>query len=366
MVRARAPYMEWAKKRPAARIDLAASDLLACSLEDLPGARQAVDLLGHGADGSPPLCDAIAARYGIAPDRVATAGGCSGANFLAFAAILEAGDEVLMERPVYDPLVAAARMLGAQVGFFDRRFDEGYAIDPDRIAAAVTRGTRLIVLSNPHNPTGVLASEESLEALARLAEASGIFVLVDEVYQDTVFQGRQPPAATQSPALISTNGLTKAYGLSALRCGWALATPEIAERIRRARDVVDNYGPIPADRLAVLAFRHLDLLAQRARAIIETNAPLVAAFLADRPDLECVPSRSITAFPRLTGQADAEPFVRRLFERQGTAVVAGSFFGESAHFRISFGGSTEALGRGLEALAAALADREDAPLLYQR
>ena len=355
MVRACAPYMEWAKKRPAAPIDLAASDLLACSLEDLPGAREAVDLAGHGADGFPPLLESIAARYGIAPDRVATAGGCSGANFLAFAALLEAGDEVLMERPLYDPLAAAARMLGASVRFFDRRFEEGYAIEPDRIAAAVTPGTRLVVLSNPHNPTGVQASGESLEALARLAESSGVLVLMDEVYQDTVLQGRQPPAATRSPVFLSTNSLTKAYGLSALRCGWALATPEIAERVRRARDAVDNSGPIPADRLAVLAFRHLDSLARRSRAIIETNAALLAAFLASHRELECVPSRSIIAFPRLAGQADAGPFVRRLFERHGTAVVPGAFFGEPAHFRISCGGSTEAFSRGLEALAAALA-----------
>ena len=353
MAAARAPYMEWAKKRAAAKIDLAASDLSPCSLDDLPGAREAVDIAGQP-DGHPPLLEAIAARYGVTPDRVATAGGCSGANFLACAAVLETGDDVLVERPGYDPLAAAARMLGGRVRFFERRFEEGYAIDPEGVSAALTPATRLIVVSNPHNPTGVLASEESLQALARLAEKAGALVLVDEVYQDTVLRGRQPPAATRSPVFLSTNSLTKAYGLSPLRCGWVLGSPELIERIRRARDVVDNYGPVPSDRLAAVAFANLDRLGQRARAIIEPNSRMVTEFFAGRPDLESVPSRSTLAFPRLAGRSDAGPFVERLFGADGVAVAPGSFFDAPAHFRIAFGGGTEKLRAGLEAIGRCL------------
>jgi aspartate/methionine/tyrosine aminotransferase len=290
----------------------------------------------------------------VASDRVATAGGCSGANFLALAAILDAGDEILIERPAYDPLIAAAKMLGAHTRFFERRFEDGYALDPDRIAAAMGPMTRLIVLTDPHNPTGALASEESLEALARLAGNAGIAVLVDEVYQDTVPGKRRPPAATRSPVFLSTNSLTKAYGLASLRCGWALASPEVAERIRRARDVVDVWAPMPADRLSVLAFRHLDTLAARARALIASNARLVGDFLAGRRDLACVPSRATIAFPRLVGREDAGDFAARLLEKHGTAVAPGAFFGAPAHFRISFGGATDRLAAGLEAIARCL------------
>src|SRR5450759_4272043 len=167
MTVSRAPYMEWARHRPRPGVDLAGSNLLACSLDDLPGAREALDIAGESPDGYPPLIEAISLRYGVTPDRVAMANGCSGANFLACAAVLETGDEVLMERPAYDPL----------------------------IAAAIGPMTRLIVFSNPHNPSGALASPESLEALARAAGNAGIPVLVDEVYQDTVLEGRRPPAA---------------------------------------------------------------------------------------------------------------------------------------------------------------------------
>ncbi len=354
MVRSRAPYMEWARHHPHPEVDLAGSNLLACTLDDLPGARDAMDIAGDSPDGYPPLIEAIAARYGVAPDRVATAGGCSGANFLAFAALLEAGDDVLIEHPAYDPLIAAAEMLGARVRFFERRFEAGYALDPGRVEATLASNTRMVVLSSPHNPSGVPVSRESLDALARVAERAGVHVLVDEVYLDAALGEKHPPAATVSPAFISSNSLTKSWGLASLRCGWTLASPETTQRIRRARDVVDVWGPIPADRLAVVAFQNLDRLAARARSLVEANSRLASDFLAARRDLECVPSRATLAFPRFADGREADSFARHLLERYGTAVSPGSFFGSPAHFHISLGGATEKLRRGLEAISRCL------------
>jgi aspartate/methionine/tyrosine aminotransferase len=345
--------MEWAKSRPAPRIDLATSNLLACRLEDLPEAREAVELAGASPEGWPPLVEAIAERYGVLPENVATAVGCSGANFLALAALVESGDEVLFEKPGYDPLKAAATMLGARVTRFERRFEDGWRLDPDRIARALTARTRVVMLSSPHNPSGVLASTDELSGIARLAERRRLTVIVDEVYLDLAHPGH-PPAATLSPAFVSTNSLTKAYGLASLRCGWALATPELARKIRRARDVVDVWSPIPADRLSVVAFRHIDRLAARARSIVDTNARLVASFLARRAELECVPSRATIAFPRFRDGRDAAPFADRLMREDGVAVVPGSFFDSPSHFRLSFGGATGPLAEGLAAIAACL------------
>jgi hypothetical protein len=345
--------MEWAKSRPAPRIDLATSNLLACSLEDLPGAREAVDLAGSSPEGWPPLVEAIAARYGVAPDNVATAVGCSGANFLSLAALVEAGDEVLFEQPGYDPLAAAATMLGARVTRFDRRFEEGWRLDPDRIARAITPRTRVVMLSSPHNPSGVLARPGDLRDLGRLAEQRGFTVIADEVYLDLASDAH-PPAATLSPAFVSTNSLTKAYGLASLRCGWALASPEVTERIRRARDVVDVWSPMPADRISVVAFRHLERLAERARKLVAANARLVASFLAGRGELESAPPEATIAFPRFVDGRDAGLFVDRLLRDHGVAVVPGTFFDSPSHFRIAFGGTTGDLREGLDAIAACL------------
>lgn len=351
MTRARSPYMEWAKTRPRPEIDLAGSNLLACTRDDLPGARDAANLAGESPEGYVPLVERIASRYGVSPENVATAVGCSGANFLALAALVEAGDDVLVETPGYDPLPAAAAMLGANVVFFERRFEEGWRLDPDRIADAMTPRTRVVVITSPHNPSGVTTGEEELEAVGRVAERRGAVVLVDEVYLDLP-GGR--PAAALSPVFVSTSSLTKAYGLASLRCGWALASPEITERIRRARDVVDVWSPIPSDRLSVVAFQAIDRLAERARRLFLANARLVASFLLERGELECVPSRATIAFPRFRHGRDAAPFVEKLLREHGVAVVPGTFFDSPAHFRIAFGGGTDALRRGLASIGACL------------
>ena len=354
MTRVRAAYMEWAKARPRPAIDLAGSNLAPCSLSDLPGAREAVDLAGESPDGYPPLLEAIAGRHGVTPDRVATAGGCSGANFFACAALLEPGDEVLVETPNYDPLPAAARLLGASVRTFERRFEDGYELDVGAIDAALTPKTRLVLVSNPHNPSGTVARAENLRALGELAAARGVHVLVDEVYRDVVLEGRPVPAAALAPTFISSSSLTKAYGLASLRCGWTLASEELTRRIRRVRDLVDVWAPIPSDRLAVVAFQNLDALAARARAIVEANLTAVRAWLAERSELECVEPRATLAFPRLRGVAEADAFVSGLFARTGTAVAPGRFFERPAHFRIAFGGPPDRVAAGLASISAYL------------
>ncbi|MEP6995025.1 MAG: hypothetical protein ABI968_10930, partial [Acidobacteriota bacterium] len=128
------------------------------------------------------------------------------------------------------------------------------------------------------------------------------------------------------------------------------ASPEATARIRRARDVVDGWAPMPSDRLSVVAFRNLDALAARARSIVRNNLALITEWLAATPQLECVAPRATLAFPRLRGGTDAGPFAERLFRETATAVAPGHFFGAPAHFRIAFGGEPAAVAKGLDAI----------------
>ena len=345
--------MEWAKTRPVPEIDLAGSNILACSLDDLPGATEALSLIGANDNGYQPLVEAIGARYGVDPDRVTTAGGTSGANFLVFAALLEPGDEVLVERPGYDPLLGAARMFGARTVRFDRRFEDGFALDPERVRAAMTSRTKVIVITTPHNPTGVAAEATALEEIGRIAERAGAHVLVDEVYKD-VTGDPSPTAAARGDVFITTSSLTKSYGLSSLRAGWTIASPDVSYRIRRARDVVDGTGSIVAERLSVLAFQHLDALTARARAILARNKALADAFLASHSKLEWVPSSGTIVFPRIKGVTDSQPFVDRVMREHRTALGPGYFFEAPAHFRLGYGGDTEKIHEGLARVTAAL------------
>ncbi len=346
--------MEWAKTRPAARFDLAISNVLGCSIDDLPGAVEALALDGRNDNGYRPLLDAIARRHGVSPARVTTAQGASGANFLACAALLAPGDEVLVERPGYDPLMGAARLLGAHVVRFDREFESDYAVDPERVAAAITSRTRLVIITSPHNPTGALADHAALQEIGRIAAARGAHVLVDEVYLDA-FGEPMPTAALLGDQFIVSSSLTKAYGLAGLRCGWILSSEDLAARLRRARDVVDGTGSIVAERLSVLAFEHLDTLAARTRALLGANMPLVIAFLRSRPELAYVePAGGTVAFPRIPGVVDTARFAERLHTERETAVVPGRFFEAPAHFRIGFSGATSVLRDGLQRLSSAL------------
>ena len=355
MVDSWAPYMTWMKRAPAVAYNLMGSNLLHCEVEDLPGARERLQLDGLHEEGYEPLLQAIADRYSVGVDQVGVATGASGANFLACGAILRPGDEVLVERPGYDPLLGVPRFLGAEIRRFDRVYEEGFGVNPDRVAAAVTPTTRLIILSNLHNPTGAMISSDELAGVAEVADGIGAKVLVDEVYLESVEGIDLHPAATLSPTFISTSSLTKSYGLSGLRAGWALASPEVAEKIRRVRDVVDGVGAFPSELLALIAFENLRSLRERAQAILGPNFHRLKAFMDSRPELEWIPPvGGSVGFPRIKGIEDSSSFVKALRERFDTGVVPGHFFEAPAHFRIALGGRREVLERGLERLGEAL------------
>jgi aspartate/methionine/tyrosine aminotransferase len=350
--------MEWAKTRPSARFDLGGSNVLACTVEDLEGARESLSFSGSNETGYGPLLEAIAARYNVRPGQVTTAQGASGANFLVCAALLATGDDVLVETPGYDPLLGAPRLLGANVVRFERRLEDGWVIDPSKVLRALTSKTRLIVLTRPHNPTGALDDTAAVREIGRIAATRGAHVLVDEVYLDAT-DASAIPAAAFGDEFISTSSLTKSYGLAGLRSGWVLSSEAVAERVRRARDVVDGTGSIVAERLSVLAFQQLDRLISRSRAILTTNRALVMEFLRSRRELEYAePAGGTVVFPRIRGVASADRFAERLMVERETAIVPGRFFDAPAHFRLGFSGATESLRGGLKAVTAALDAQE--------
>jgi len=218
----------------------------------------------------------------------------------------------------------------------------------------------MIVLTSPHNPSGVVLDPVVQDAVRDLAAEAKAWILVDEVYRD-ILLGQAPPSAVRwGVRHVATSSLTKSYGLSGLRCGWALAEPEPAERMRRMNDLLGVIGPFPAEVLGALAFRHRERLEERARVLLDPNLALVHEFLRRHSEeLECVvPARSLTLFPRLRGERRVESLHDRLRERE-TSIVPGRFFESQSHFRLGFGIRTEDLGEGLRRLSETL--RESTP-----
>ncbi|MGE0100724.1 MAG: pyridoxal phosphate-dependent aminotransferase [Blastocatellales bacterium] len=345
--------MSWAKHHAGARYNLANSGMLGCDLSDLTLTMGDVAVNGPNHEGYAPLKEAIARHYDMAPENVVPAQGTSMANFLAMATTLEPGDEVLIEQPTYEPLLAAAGYLGAEIRRFSRRFENGWRIDPDELIAGITPRTRMIVITSPHNPSGVVVEPETMRRI--IDAAGGAMVLVDEVYRDILYEDATPVNARLGENVITTGSLTKSYGLSGLRCGWILCHPDFAERARRMNDLFGAVGSVPSDTLSVAAFRQIDRLLARGRALLEPNMRLVRDFLTAHDEfLECVvPARSMIVFPRLRSGRESDALHDHL-RRYETSIVPGRFFESPRHFRLGYVVRTEDVETGLANLSRAL------------
>lgn len=347
-------YMVWAKTRSHATYNLANSGVAPYSLADLPVTIQDLEINGPSWYGYEPLQQALAAKCGTTPDCVVAANGTSMANFLALAATLEAGDEVLIEHPTYELLLSAARYLGVEVKRFPRLSSEAFRLDPEAIERAVTSRTRLIVITNLNNPSSALADAETLKAVATIARAAGARVLVDEVYLDAMFEHAPLSAFHLGNEFVVTSSLTKAYGLSGLRCGWILAEPELVRKIWHLNDLMANIPAHAAERLSCIALAHLDRIGARARRLLDANRVVLNSFLEERDDLQA--SRfdfGTVSFPRLK-RGNVDELCKILRETFDTTVVPGRFFEMSDHFRIGLGCETEIFAEGIARLARAL------------
>ncbi len=359
----RSVYMEWAKTRSHAKFNLATSGLTSVPLSEFPVDLKDLEITpAAGAYGYKVLQERLARHIGVPQECVVAATGTSMANHLALAAVLDPGDEVLIEQPVYGPLLDVAEYLQARVKRIPRRFETGFALDVSEIEQATTRETRLVVLSNLHNPSGALIPATTLRAIGEIAQRAGAHVLVDEVYLDMLFDAGAPYcfpigqsiAPSDENPFIVTSSLTKVYGLSGLRCGWILAAPDLAKRMWLLNDLYGAVAAHAAERMSVIAFDHLEQFRERARALLTVNRAVIDSFLDSRQDLECFrPPAGTVFFPRLThGEPDA--FFKLLREKYETTVVPGTFFEMPQHFRIGIGGETLGLRAGLERLGAAL------------
>ena len=355
---AASPYMNFAKLRSAAKYNLATSGIMSYPISGLPVRLEDLEICGPTLYGYAPLVERIAKRAAVPTECVVTASGTSLANHLAFAAIVEPGDEVLVETPTYELLVTTLEFLGVKVRYFERRMEQGFAVDPEEVERKITPQTRLIVLTNLHNPTGAYADDLTLRAVGEIARKQNAYVLVDEVYLEMLYEQRPKPAIHLGDQFVVTSSLTKAFGLSGLRCGWIMANPDLAQRMWRINDLFGVNAAFPADLLSVIALDNLDRVSERSMKILEENRPVLNRFLDACGSVDCVRSDFGTvAFPKLK-RGCVETLDRLLREKYDTAVVPGGYFYMPQHFRVGIGGDPAMTREAFERLAAALAEME--------
>jgi aspartate/methionine/tyrosine aminotransferase len=177
---------------------------------------------------------------------------------------------------------------------------------------------------------------------------------VDEVYLEALYSTTWRTAFHLGDHFVVTSSLTKAYGLSGLRCGWVLAAPELARAMWHINDLYGVNAAHPAERLSVIALDHLAEIASRYEKLLEVNRPIVNRFLDACPHIEDARQPHGTVlFPRLRSD-DGEGFCAYLRERYDTSVVPGTFFEAPQHFRMYLAAATPVLTEALERLGTAL------------
>lgn len=311
--------------------------------------------------GSREMRERIAAEgAGLAADDVLLTAGAAGALFIISTALLDKGDHLVVVRPNYATNIETPRAIGCEISYHDLAFEDGFALDIERLAAQITPRTRLISVTCPHNPTGVALSLDELTALVALAERSGCHLLVDETYRDLSYAPPLPLAASLSPRAISVSSLSKAYGVPGVRMGWMITRdPELQETFLAAKEQISICGSAIDEWVGLQVMRRKGEMLAETLPEMRRRLGLVSGWMAGEPLLEWVkPAGGVVCFPRIVDEpaGGLAAFYERLLATHGAYVGPGHWFEmPDRHFRLGYGWPTaDELTDGLKAISAAL------------
>jgi aspartate/methionine/tyrosine aminotransferase len=331
-------------------------------LEDgeLPFERGSIQLHAFPGDapvGSRHLLETLSRKESVPEENIFLTLGTSLANFIIWGALLKRGDEVLIEFPAYEPMFKVPAYLGARIRFV-KRDPLDFSLGVAAIAEAVTEKTRMIILTDSHNPSGSQISTEVLQYLKELNQERHIAVFIDEVYSRFY---RERSLFVDYPEFIVTSSLTKFYGLGSLRCGWAFAPVAVVEKARNFSDYLTPEIPFAPLYLAhlLLASPVLAELERRVRQRIKANREIIGAYLNQTEFLSCyMPRNGVLFFPEVRSQVDIKKFYAHLYKKYHMVVTEGRFFQMPRHFRMAGVLAPEEMKKGLRRLESALKDSQ--------
>jgi aspartate/methionine/tyrosine aminotransferase len=299
-------------------------------------------------NGTEELRGRIALFYpGAKRDNILVTNGGAEANFATFWTLLEKGDRVALQIPNYFQTPGLTSIFQGRADFFRlrrRKDGEGtrWALDTDSLRGAVTKNTRIILITNPNNPTGAILTEAEMEAVVQAARRVGAWIVADEIYRGAELSGMTTPTfyGRYSRVLV-TSGLSKAFGLPGLRIGWVVGPPKTIEAIWSHRDYTTIAPSILSDRLACLAMepaRREEIFA-RTRTIIRNNLPPLEKWIRGHADIfeYTPPQAGAIAFIKYNLSIPSIKLVDRLRLEQSVLIVAGDQCGLPKHLRIGYG-----------------------------
>ena len=329
---------------------LSSSDAQSLTLKELldlePEAKARLDNLWLGyteASGAPSLRATIADIYtqANAEDVLVTAA-AEEAIFIAYQALVEKDQHVIVETPCYESALELARSTGAQVSEWERHFEDGWVNDFAALERLIQPNTRLIYINTPSNPTGTLMDREVLANLIALAAEQNIIVFCDEVYRELEHDpaARLPAVTDLYTNGISLGSMSKSYGLPGLRSGWLVSrNPDLITKILDFKFYTSICNSAPSEVLSELALRHRHHLLERNLTIVHRNLPLLKAFFARYEAIfEWVePQASPIGFPKVKIQGDVQAWCEAIVRETGVLLLPGSVYDQPQHVRIGYG-----------------------------
>lgn len=279
------------------------------------------------------------------PDReVFVTSGTSGGLMLAVLTLVNPGDEAIIFDPSFVMYQALVHVAGGRPVLVDTYPD--FRIDPDRVAEAITPRTKLIILNSPANPTGVVATEAEIRALAELAEKHGVALVSDEIYREYCYDSPFVSPAQFNSATIVIEGLSKSHGMPGWRIGFAHGPRAIMQQMIKLQQYSFVCAPHPLQWAAVAAF---DYDMQPYLANYRRKRDMIVQGLRDYYELT-PPSGAFYAFPKVPWSSATE-FVTQAIEKHQLLIIPGQVFSRrDTHFRISFAAADETISRGIDIL----------------
>jgi hypothetical protein len=319
-------------------------------------------LLGYGqSNGSAALRARIAPLYrGAGEANVVVTNGSAEANFVAMWELVEPGDAVAVLVPTYMQTPGLAHAMSAEVREIPLRMELGWQPDPEEITTRVTERTRVIVVTNPNNPTGAVLSDEARDAVVRAADRVGAWILADEVYTGAELDAVATPSFFGDyPRVVATGSLSKAYGLPGLRIGWIVAPRETADRLWARTDYTTISPGELTDRLATLALQpevRAPIL-ERTRSYLKTGLAILEEWFAEQGGFTWLPPRAgAICFARYELPVNSSALAERLRADRSVLVVPGDHFGLDGFIRFGFGLPANAMRIALARVAETLAE----------
>jgi aspartate/methionine/tyrosine aminotransferase len=305
--------------------------------------------------GAPELKETLRSIYKSELSNIVTTTGASEANFLLFSSLLTNGDECIIEQPGYPPIWLAVEMLGARRINWPRAFDRKFKLDLESLPTLCTKKTKVIVLTNLHNPSGVYTDAGTIKAVAEIAGDHGAYVLVDELFLDGS-QTRHSSCYGPSNVIV-TSSATKIYGFGGLHTGWMIAPEELAARCQRMKAYTTGASSFVSEIMTAALLKHArEAVITRFQQRAMRNSAVVKEWMTQHGDLLrwVEPDGGLVCFPKYSLKISSIDLCKYLFETQKVLVNPGTYFNSDGFIRLSYWCETDTLRDGLEALAKGL------------